>query len=300
MYATQTVTARNIVFPVYSGKTQAQRRADDPVPFQPINMTPVWNNWFVTQNISTIRENICKAWTYIMEHIAVDETPGISLSLAAESSAIMRPGMLLYANKQVGYDSARPLAGGYAIRPTNVPPTQKLAPDSPYNITIVGINGENVVQQTQQHMAEFNTAALSPWHIPPTGIVECSPVTESLATITNVVAPSPGMCSELYSIPVASTLKRLAAFTGLITTTQQTYPFPTPQGMAASIKILAQASFANTVSMLLSGDVPTRDWAGYNDLMGKMSRSTEMSHYKELLTGGVLKHAVQLDINTKL
>lgn len=291
------VTARNLTVPVYNGKQPRQAQQGQQRATAPVNFTVPWTAWFSTANITPITENLCRVWNTIMEKIAVDETPGIAISLAAEATATMRPGMLLHATKQVGYDGQRPLAGAYALRRTNQPATQKLAVDNPYSITVVGLSDQNATNTIRKLMTGFNYAVISPWHIPPTGIVECHPH-EGTGTVTSEPKPNALMSSSFYSIPVASTLKRLAAFSRLITTTPQTYPFHTPAGMSSFIKILAQAVSANTVSMLLAGDVPVRDWSGYNDLMGKMSKSVEMSSYKQTVTSGILRHQVMLDVHS--
>lgn len=288
--------------PVYSPRRTNRRIIMvDPLPVQ-MALQQIYSNDLLHQ----LSQDLVLCWNYMTSNLAVGNTAGMALSLAAELSMIRRPGMAVAPDQEnLRYNTSISLAGGWYL--TNLRESDPIPIDitgsSPYKLEpLYAFNAPGTDDDDADELlalAEgFNLASYSPHHLAPSGVVQVGVVgAHTPHYITTDSEPNPLTSTPQYRITTASSLKRVAISIGLISLGLREYIFATAAGFATWIHTLAHAQYGNVAAFLLLNDIPLRDWAGYNNTWDDYSRLSELQAIKTELTAFGLIHLNTVELH---
>ncbi|UOI84727.1 capsid protein [Ceratitis capitata totivirus 1] len=286
--------------PIYRGSMPREAPAgrDGPISTaEPLNFNNSWSAYFTTPNLPKIHAAIPTAWSYMVSKLAIHNTAGEALSAAAELCLAIKPGLYVApSTEENSYQLLDPLGGGHAISHEDTRPTVPIAEASQYLLQNNDIASAGFATTMGQMIAGYNVSSLSSLHIPPTGLASSGATSDGYAQ-PRATYPMVDQSCKLYTLPAATSVKRLSAYVGLIDVAKDRYQFDTAEGMAAWLHMLAYATAMNTSAMLLLNDVPLRDWTGFNTKWGPYNRTSEMSEFMREVTGGMVSYTGQQDMH---
>lgn len=271
-HAQANLTIMGTAVPLYGG-----------APVNPVPFTTMFDDWFKEANIGRIPMDCAVAINTISSMLGVENSTNLGLSIAAELYGCQYNGInipiIASSTGPPTPDFTKAGGGAYRIDLRDAP----MQTGSPITAKGITTNAELVTPL----VTSYNFTGISPWCLPPTGMVKTKNVTVGTDTypIWNQVVPD--YYSFNYTATTVNSVARVAIAMQLVITTELSIKFNYGGGFSTWMHMLCGALCAQTSTIFSSTNINLSVWTGYNITEDEVFSTQYMMEAIKIATNGI-------------
>nr|UHR49804.1 MAG: hypothetical protein [Sanya orius sauteri totivirus 2] len=252
-------------------------------PVNPVPFTAMFNDWFKETNVGRIPMDCAVAVNTISSMLGVENSTNLGLSIAAELYGCQFNGInipiVASSTGPPAPDYSKPGGGAYRIDTQDAP----MQTGSPITAKGVAANASQITPL----ITSYNFTGISPWCLPPTGMVKTKSVTVDTDTYPVWAQAVPDYYSFNYTATTVNSVARIAIAMQLVITTELSIKFNYGGGFSTWMHMLSGALCAQASTIFSSTNINLSIWTGYNITEDEVFSTQYMMEAIKVATNGI-------------
>nr|WJE88714.1 MAG: capsid protein [Halyomorpha halys toti-like virus 2] len=271
-FAQTNLTIMGTQVPLYGG-----------APVNPVPFTTMFDDWFKEANVGRIPMDCATAVNTISSMLGVENSTNLGLSIAAELYGCQFNGInipvIASTTGPPTPDYTKPGGGAYRIDLQDVP----MQTGSPIIAKGITTNAALITPL----ITSYNFTGISPWCLPPTGMVKTKSVTVGTDTYPVWAQAVPDYYSFNYTATTVNSVARVAIAMQLVITTELSIKFNYGGGFSTWMHMLSGALCAQASTIFSSTNINLSIWTGYNITEDEVFSTQYMMEAIKIATNGI-------------
>lgn len=252
-------------------------------PVAPIPFLPIFDAWFSEDNVGRIPMDCATAVNSLSSMLGVENSTNLGLSIAAELYGVQYNGINITVKaSEIGPptpDYSKNGGGAYRIDMQDAP----MLAGSPITAKGIATNAELVIPL----ITSYNFTGITPWCLPPTGMVKTENVTVGTDTYPVWAQAIPDFYSFNYTATTVNSVARVAIAMQLVVTSEISIRFNYGGGFATWMHMLSGALTAQASTIFTSTNINLSIWSGYNITEDEVFSTQYMMEAVKVATNGI-------------
>lgn len=271
-YAQGNLTIMGTQVPLYGG-----------APVNPVPFVTMFEDWFKRDNLGRIPMDCAVAINTISSMLGVENSTNLGLSIAAELYGCQFNGINIpIVSSSTGPptpDYSKPGGGAYRIDTKDAP----MHEGSPIIAKGIAKDATPIIPL----ITSYNFTGISPWCLPPTGMVKIKSVTVNTDTFPVWAQAIPDYYSFNYTATTVNSVARVAIAMQLVITTELSIKFNYGGGFSTWMHMLSGALCAQASTIFSSTNINLSIWTGFNITEDEVFSTQYMMEAIKTATNGI-------------